>query len=159
VQKEKSQGNKLVKPVLVIISIFLTIVFFFSIILYMCYFIYGGSVTSLALIEFFLSRGIHVDREYHGITPLWVAARTGRYDVAEFLIRKGADVNFSDMRSETPLHLAARNGNMKLVQLLISKGADMDVKNIHGQTPLSIASEYHCTEVAALLKRHGAGQR
>lgn len=36
-----------------------------------------------------------------------------RKEIAEFLIKKGANVNYLDVNGETPLHMAATSGNLE----------------------------------------------
>src|SRR6202140_3154811 len=52
------------------------------------------------------------------------AARTGRVDLLDGLIKAGIDPNEHDPRGFTPLILAAYNGQAQAVDFLIAKGAD-----------------------------------
>lgn len=55
---------------------------------------------------------------------LFEAARLGRTDIIEPLIKLGADVNAHDKRGFTPLILAAYAGQMETAEALIAAGAD-----------------------------------
>ncbi len=55
---------------------------------------------------------------------LFEAARLGRTDLIEPLVRAGADINAYDDRGFTPLILAAYNGQIAAVDTLIAQGAD-----------------------------------
>lgn len=55
---------------------------------------------------------------------LFEAARLGRTDMIDPLLKAGADVNAYDDRGFTPLILAAYNGQLATVEALINKGAD-----------------------------------
>lgn len=46
-------------------------------------------------------------------------------EVAEMLIKSGADVNFPREDGETPIHMAARGGNVKTFKLLLEEGGDV----------------------------------
>jgi len=78
---------------------------------------------------------------------------------------------------DTPLHLAARNGDVAIVKILMAHGADVKARNIEreensqgddwmgpappvlgGLTPLGVAVKEGLTEVADLLRQHGASE-
>ena len=46
-------------------------------------------------------------------------------EVAEMLIKSGADVNFPREDGETPIHMAARGGNVKTFKILLEEGGDV----------------------------------
>jgi ankyrin repeat protein len=60
-----------------------------------------------------------------GNTALHVAARFGNSEMADILLRKGADINVMDGCGETALHIAARDGNQDTVVMLMKHGADL----------------------------------
>ncbi|HEV3122328.1 MAG TPA: ankyrin repeat domain-containing protein [Isosphaeraceae bacterium] len=64
-----------------------------------------------------------------GYTPLHWAARFGHTDLANALIRRGANVNADAGDGWTPLHLAAQSGHLQMVKELVAHGA-----NIRAQT-------------------------
>jgi Ankyrin repeats (many copies) len=49
-----------------------------------------------------------------GWTPLHEASNHGHLEIAEWLIRAGANVNARGLEDETPLHDATRNGHVKV---------------------------------------------
>jgi ankyrin repeat protein len=55
---------------------------------------------------------------------LFEAARLGRTDMIDPLLKAGADINAYDERGFTPVILAAYNGQLATVDALIGKGAD-----------------------------------
>ena len=61
--------------------------------------VHGGGKVSLNHPEWSLQN--------KGASPLHTAARLGRVDNAEVLLRLGADVNIIDSSGQTPLHVAA----------------------------------------------------
>ena len=105
-----------------------------------------------------LAAGTNVDeKDGVGWTPLHYAAVEGNKEVVELLITKGADVNAKDDQSgETPLHFAAFSGHKEIVELLIAKGADVNAKDDDGKTPLDSAIRRKHSEIADLLRKHGA---
>ncbi len=62
-------------------------------------------------------------------TPLMEAACGGHPQVAEYLIRRGARVNFADHEGWTPLHRAAAGGDLGMATLLVTHGARVDARS------------------------------
>jgi ankyrin repeat protein len=77
-----------------------------------------------------------------GETPLHVAARAGRRDVAALLIDRGADVKAVDARKRTLFHAVALCGDpgIEVAKRLIDHGAPLDARDADGLTPLLIAA-------------------
>ncbi|MGZ0174585.1 MAG: ankyrin repeat domain-containing protein, partial [Planctomycetales bacterium] len=96
-------------------------------------------------------------------SPLHETAFYTHLKTAEFLIRKGADLNARDRKGWTPLHMAtkrARNRNgdvtedrVALIALLLKSGADHELKNNQGQTALDIARELEIAPAINLLQK------
>jgi len=73
------------------------------------------------------------------------------------LIAGGADVNIKNSYGYAPLHLACLLAErLDHAELLITAGADVNAKDIYGHTPLWHAQDRNRTELAELLKKHGA---
>uniref|UniRef100_A0A1X7SJI4 Uncharacterized protein n=1 Tax=Amphimedon queenslandica TaxID=400682 RepID=A0A1X7SJI4_AMPQE len=64
-----------------------------------------------------------------GDTALIAAAREGNCDVAELLLKKGADPSHSNDIGYTALIEAAERGHWDILQLLINNGADLNTAN------------------------------
>ena len=88
-------------------------------------------------------------------TPLYYAAGNGMYEVVSLLISKSKNLNNIDDYGLTPLHIAAK-GHKKITLTLIENGSDVNTKDKNGNTPLDIAAENQNTEIADLLRKHGA---
>ena len=73
---------------------------------------------------------------------LQAAVVSGRRQVAELLIEKGALVDAKDESGYTPLHEAVMNGDFAKILLLLQYGADMEAKDNRGRAPLSLALEF-----------------
>jgi len=72
-------------------------------------------------------------------------------EVAEYLIRAGANVNEKDGEDWTPLHYAAKSGRSDLCELLIKKGAHVNAITSKKMTPLHLAALNDHLLVASLL--------
>ena len=90
----------------------------------------------------------------HDQTPLMIAAREGRFDAAQLLLRSGADVAVRDSAGDTPLHVAAQpwwREDVALVSLLMAAGANPQVRNGAGKTPADVADAEGHAQSAGLL--------
>ena len=74
-----------------------------------------------------------------GATPLSWATLFNHFDVAEFLIQKGADVNARNRDEGTALHGAAFLGHADIAELLIQRGADLNARNDKGESPYDVS--------------------
>ena len=59
----------------------------------------------------------------------YIACRNGHTGVADFLLQKGADINFRGFFSAPGLHWAAINGHRETVEFLVNHGADIQLKD------------------------------
>ncbi|EAX96060.1 hypothetical protein TVAG_265490 [Trichomonas vaginalis G3] len=112
----------------------------------------------IPLSEHFLSQGADIEAKgYIGDTALYCAAEKNMPEIVEFLIKKGANVNYSECLSyKTPLHIAADRGNTEVVKILVSHGANIFAENIVSQTPLHCATLFDSHEIAEILISHSA---
>jgi hypothetical protein len=83
-----------------------------------------------------------VNRQYTAFcnTPLHLAARFGREDLAEVLITAGASLEAPNKLDERPLHVAATYGHPAVVKLLLARGADVHARVRGRKTPLHAAA-------------------
>jgi len=95
-------------------------------------------------------------KDQNGNTPLHIAARQGRIDVAAFLIEKGAVLEAKSPTGYTPLFAAAQSKQPEAVQFFLDKGADVNAQTKFQTTPLFAAAESGNVEVIRLLVERGA---
>jgi len=74
------------------------------------------------------------------------------------LIDRGANVRAVawHWQHETPLHLAVRGNDRGVADKLVRSGAYVTAKDRNGVTPLQLAQELGRTDIADLLRKHGA---
>ncbi|MBX3168924.1 MAG: ankyrin repeat domain-containing protein [Candidatus Eremiobacteraeota bacterium] len=72
----------------------------------------------------------------NGMTPLHVAAISGVMQVADMLLKKGANVDAPCDGGLTALYFAIQNNNNNMVGLLLMRGASLSTRNEQGRTPL-----------------------
>ena len=88
-------------------------------------------------------------------TPLMLAAIGGAADVAELLIKHGANVNAKNAGGVTPLMVVAANNAVKVGTLLLKSGADPAARSDDGRTALTIAKSSNSGEMLKLLQNAG----
>ena len=81
-----------------------------------------------------------VDALYNS-SPLHYAVQRDCYDICEFLIAHGADVNAADILGSTPLHFSLQlqfdnEGDFSICKLLLENGADPNCSDEEGYLPL-----------------------
>ena len=89
----------------------------------------------------------------NGESVLMLAALKGQRELAEKLIKKGADVNKTGW---TPLHYAASGGHIAIINLLLENSAYIDAESPNGSTPLMMAAMYGTPAAVKLLLQEGA---
>ena len=87
-------------------------------------------------------RGLHPDCTYGGKpTALCYASIQAHRNLVEFLVSRGANVNYSDALGMTPLHYAALGGCEHCMAYLIHHGADRSARNVSGHTALGLVRD------------------
>jgi ankyrin repeat protein len=114
---------------------------------------WDGNLTKMRIL---LWLGADVKEDVPGMAPAIVsAAWNGHTKIVEYLLEHGADINAQAKINNTPIKEAASNGHLETVRLLISKGANVNIVG-DGGSALHIAVEKGYTDIAELLRRHGA---
>jgi len=93
-----------------------------------------------------------------GFTPLGLACYFGQYEIARYLVLKGADVNLPSNNGfhVYPIHSAVAGDFTDIASLLIEAGADINVKQQAGATPLHSAAQNGNIDMLILLLEAGA---
>ena len=120
---------------------------------------WAASANDLEMAKTLLAAGANVKAKSRlgGVTPLFMACRSGSAAMIELLIKAGADAGAPDSVGTTPLMLAAASGSVEAVQVLIDHGADVNAKeSAHGQTALMFAAALDRGPAIKMLIAHGA---
>jgi ankyrin repeat protein len=136
---------------------------------------FAAASRSPACLKVLLGRGASPDEVCAaGNTALFYAAKTGRRENVELLIKRGLDqiatgiavdkfgvagLNRGNRSSYCPLHVAVQNGHIKVVELLLKHGAAIEkplsaTKN--KVTPLMLACQKGDMNMVRVLASHGA---
>lgn len=81
-----------------------------------------------------------------GATSLHLACRESNFEIAEILVKNGADVNALDNEGWTPLMRAALAGNRDIVKMLMSGNADAGNLNSLGESVIIHAAISRCAD-------------
>jgi len=118
-------------------------------------------VTNLIVVHKLAVDGVSEDT---GLTALCAAAMNGHLAICQYLVERGADVNFQQQKpagpwqdlasgANGPLHLAADGNHVEVVRFLLERGARVNTAGYAGNTALHNA---HSAAVAKLLLAKGA---
>jgi ankyrin repeat protein len=93
-----------------------------------------------------------------GFTALGLACYFGHYEIARYLVLKGADVNLPSNNGFRvyPLHSAAAGDYTQIARMLIENNAQVNVKQQAGATALHSAAQNGNIDLLILLLEHGA---
>jgi ankyrin repeat protein len=84
-------------------------------------------------------------------TPLHCAAFDGLYEIAEKLLKSGANPNCQDALGRTSLIVAVVKGNYQLSKLLVDFGSNSGIADFTGRTALDYALDKKLEDIAALF--------
>ena len=111
----------------------------------------AGAAVSLLIVS--LKASVNVQNKHEQETPLHRAAFKGHWNVVNYLLERGADVNANN--GDTPLHWAVYGGHADIVSVLLSNGANVNAQSPGGWTPLRHAARRPDSPVFAALLAAG----
>ena len=80
-------------------------------------------------------------RDNQGITPIMIAVVDDNIELADSLIRHGANVDLQENKKKwSSLHFAVWNGDYIMVKHIIIQSHNINIKNKNGMTPLMLAT-------------------
>ncbi|KAI9828251.1 MAG: hypothetical protein M1826_006077 [Phylliscum demangeonii] len=120
---------------------------------------YGGSVEMAALL-------LDHDAQLDGSGAMVLAAESGRLEMVQYLLERGAKIDEIGLRSLTDpretadmgsaLHKAVTEGHVDVVHFLLDRGADLHLPDYQGRTPLVRAKERGEAKMIKVLEARGA---
>ncbi len=119
--------------------------------------------TSLEVVKALIDAGADINAGRQWRTHLGEFVTKGHLEVADLLIRHGADVNKKNDRGKTTLQamiyppswLERYGDPVPGIELLLASGAGINVLSDDGKTALDVAIEQENEAVAALLRERG----
>ena len=97
--------------------------------------------------------------DFLGHTPLTLSAAYAKWDIFQYLLKVGADVNHITRTNATPMHCASQHDRPDMVELLFENGGApcLQVKDVFGEyTPMLRAVQRGSKNVISLLFDKGA---
>ena len=98
-------------------------------------------------------------RDKLGNTPLMTAVEAGNVQIAEMLIKSGANTNLPNKKGNTALMEAISHpqyaNRYAMIKMLLRNGADANYIGKYGRTPLYLCKLYQPRYIN-LLRRYGA---
>jgi len=104
-----------------------------------------------------LAAGADINGKDRGELPLCLALARCKWEVASFLLKKGADVHKRQESRNMALHEAVAAGaEVSVLKALLDLGADVNAVGQHGKTPLCLAAGGGLDDAAEFLIQKGA---
>ncbi len=94
----------------------------------------AAGLGELELVERFVDEGSISCGELE--EAFWCACKYGQTDVAEYLLKRGVDINARGGANNTGLMLASQRGRRDMVEMLLGYGTSVALKNDYGGTAL-----------------------
>lgn len=98
----------------------------------------------------------NLDKHYDFKLPLCLACEYNQYEIAELLIKNGAEINQFDHYDQPSLIYACDTADFGLIQLLVKYGADINFCESKGAYPLHVAINRKNNEICDYLIEQGA---
>jgi ankyrin repeat protein len=112
----------------------------------------ADDATRIRMLKLLLDSGADpkaIQPDEYRFTPLHEAALLGKTEMAEILLKRGADVRATDKEGNTPLHWAGRH--VDTAKFLLDAGADPQARSKEGSTPIDWARANGNTSTLKIL--------
>ncbi len=112
----------------------------------------ADDATRIRMLKMLLDAGADpkaVQPDKYRFTPLHEAAFLGETEMAEILLKRGADVRATDKEGNTPLHWVGRH--VDTAKFLLDAGADPQAQSKEGRTPIDWARAKGATSTLKIL--------
>lgn len=102
----------------------------------------AARLNSVVAAQHLLAAGANIKArtQFHDLqlTPLHVAGNHGKYEVAEFFLQNGAEVDATDPDGRTPLHWCTMNAKNHIGRLLLKHGANVAKRDNQGNSVIEL---------------------
>lgn len=95
------------------------------------------------------------DKILAGSNAMTAAVQTGRFDMVDYLLQRGASINTPDRNNGTPLYHAVVASHSNIAKQLLDRNADPNIPGPSGY-PLQIAARQGHQAILELLLEHNA---
>ncbi|QEM09681.1 ankyrin repeat domain-containing protein [Mucilaginibacter rubeus] len=107
--------------------------------------------------DLFKSYGAQTDNGIGNDTPFMAAYNWKRFEIAEWFLKNGADVNFADKDGNTTLfHAVKRKYKLDQIGLLLKYGADFNIENKDGLSAKKLAQQNNQAGVLKLFQKNNS---
>lgn len=115
----------------------------------------GGQIQEVRTL---ISEGVDIHQpSSSGVSPLHMAVINNQDEIAELLVKSGANVNVPDASTgASPLHLSALYGRTQIANFLIRNGANVNANMKFNISPLLVAAQFNHPELIELLLQNKA---
>ena len=106
------------------------------------------------LVAWALSQGANIDAiNFAGVCAMHIACHesSGSFELAQLLVKHGADLEIADSNGCTVLHYAASAGDQSLVSFLLNSGSNPNSRDVNNFMPIDYALESGSEQCASLL--------
>jgi ankyrin repeat protein len=86
-----------------------------------------------------------------GSSLLHITIRYDQMNMFEYLLEKGADINYIDLVGWTPLMECIIDDRPAYARVLIDRGADLSIANKRGVTAPMLANKFGKTEISHMM--------
>lgn len=111
---------------------------------------------NLDKINEYVLNGFNINQKIKGDTILYLAISAKKFEIAKYLIEKGADINANNKTGESILFLVLKFNNLDMIKYLVENGADINAKNKDDLSVLQISIIYKKFDIAKYLIQKGA---
>lgn len=119
----------------------------------------ASTYSDVAMLSMLLARGIPLsvgNTSHRRKSPLMLAVKYNELSVIQFLVSRGAEIDYKDACGETTLHIAAGQGKTAIFGYLIDQNAAIDNASVGSNTALSSAARGGHYAIAHELIARGA---
>lgn len=120
----------------------------------LCLGCFSGCLNIVQILLKYLNKYAILNERNLGSTPLVIACKLGYSEIANELVKAGADINLDDTQV-TPLLVACQKGHLCVVETLIRLGANVNLC-FEFRTPLTVACQEGYFEIVKKLTQSGA---